>query len=480
MILIPSWAIRMRADTRAALREAVLPERWRARPSRYAQHMSGGRWTRFSWIEYVMEYVRERVLEGNARIIINAPPRNGKSLGMGHWFPSWYLDLYPERKIIFASYGDRFSIKWGRSVRDHLREHPEAMTKVSQTQGTANDWATTDGGGMRSVGVGGGITGEGGNCIIIDDPHKDWAEALSPTARERVIDWFNGTLYSRLEPGASLIVIQTRWHEGDLTGYLLSEHSDNWEHICLPALAEENDPLGRKPGEALCPERFPVAELDKIKKAISSHMFAGLYQQRPAPLEGGIVKRKWFKRYRPAAELPDKFDEETQVWDLTFKGTGTSFVVGEVWGRSAGKFYLVDQFRDRVDFPGTLRAIAAISVKHPGVARKVVEEAANGNAVISMLKDKIPGIIGKRPQGSKEARLLAVSSYIEAGNVYLPEGPGYEWVEDFIEEVVNFPNAANDDQVDAMTMALAELSQRQSVVNFQLPTAGIRENPWRV
>lgn len=272
-----------------------------------------------------------------------------------------------------------------------------------------------------------------------------------------------------------LVSHNTRWGENDLCGYLLKEHSDNWEHICLPALAEDNDPLGRVPGEALCPERFPVEALEQIKAAMSSYMFAGLYQQRPAPLEGGIVKRDWFNRY---SELPDLFDELIQSWDLTFKALGTSYVVGEVWGRKAADFFLVDLVRDRLDFPSTLRAIERLTHRWPGAATKLVEEAANGHAAIAMLQDKIPGIVGVRPQGSKEARLIAVSGLIESGNVWIPEQAVAEWADDFIEEVVNFPNAANDDMCDSMTQALARLSKRTQNFNLSLPTSGTRPSPW--
>ncbi len=278
-------------------------------------------------------------------------------------------------------------------------------------------------------------------------------------------------------PGASIIVIQTRWHENDLSGYLMTEHEDDWEVINLPALAEENDPLGREVGEALCPERFSVEALKQTKKSMSSYMFAGLYQQRPAPLEGGIIKRGWFQRYK---ELPEQFDELIQSWDLTFKALGTSFVVGEVWGRVGADFYLADLFRDRVDFPSTLRAILRLTKKWPGATTKVVEEAANGYAAISMLQDKIPGVVGQRPMGSKEARLIAVSGLIESGNVWIPEQSLADWADDFIEEAVNFPNAANDDQVDSMTMALSRLSKRTQNFKFALPTSGARPSPWKV
>ena len=151
-----------------AQRDYARENHWRAYPSLYAEHMSEGRWVRYRWVSFVMERVRERVLEGNARIIVSVPPRHGKSLTLSHWFPSWYLDTYPENWAILASYGDRFAAKWGRSVRDHLRDHPESTVELNPEHATANDWATTKGGGMLSVGVGSGVTGRGDDEQLVD------------------------------------------------------------------------------------------------------------------------------------------------------------------------------------------------------------------------------------------------------------------------------------------------------------------------
>ncbi len=451
-------------------------DEWRLDPASFGEVKSRGAWVRYPWIAYVLRRVHRSVMRGGARIVVNAPPRHGKSMGTSLWLPAWYLGLHPDHRVILASHGDRFATKWGRAVRQRFEDDPDVLTIVSQDRSAANDWYTTEGGGMLSVGVGGSVTGEGAQLTIIDDPVKSWEEALSPTKRERLVDWFNATLYTRSEPGGSIVVNMTRWHEADLSGYLLDEHEDDWEHIRLPALAEENDPLGREPGEALCPERFPVDALQQIRSAMSEYLFAGLYQQRPAPLEGGIVKRDWFRRW---TDLPDRWDDSCQSWDLTFKAGGSSYVVGQVWLRSGSDFYLVDQVRDRLDFPQTIAAIQRLSAAHPGVATKIVEEAANGHAVLATLRDKIPGLVGVRPDGSKEARLFAVSGLVEAGNVYIPARAVAPWSEDFIEEAVNFPHGANDDQVDAMTMALARLSRRGApTFNLAIPTAGARPSPW--
>lgn len=448
---------------------------WRLRVESFAERASGGRWEAYQWAVYVLRRLQDAVMKGGARIVVNAPPRHGKSEAVCHWFPTWFLDWFPDQRVILSGYGDAFAAKWGMFVRDEFAMNDQTWTRVRPDKSLASDWATTAGGGMLTVGVGGSMTGHGGNLLIVDDPHKNWEEAMSPTMRQKVIDWFNSTFYTRAEPNASIIVVQTRWHERDLSGYLLEEHEDNWELLRLPALSEDGDPLGRALGEPLCPERYTQTALHEIKKAVGSHIFEGLYQQRPSPLAGNMVKRDWFRRW---STLPDGITEWIQSWDLTFKKTGTSFVVGQVWGRKGGQFYLVDQCRDRLSFPETLRKIATMSNRWPQAKEKLVEEAANGPAVISTLSDTVPGIIGVRHSSSKEARLAAVSGFVEAGNVWIPDQSVASWADDFVEEVVNFPNAANDDQVDAMTMALDRLGSSSHRTDFVIPAVGVRANPW--
>jgi len=453
----------------------TLEEAWRLRPDTYAEVIGNGRFIPYNWITYVLQQIFEAVVIGDARIIVNAPPQHGKSQSISHWLPTWYLDTWPERSVILASYGDTFASRWGLQVRDEFQAQQGTFTEIKQERALASDWMTTRGGGMRSVGIGGSLTGIGSDLLIIDDPHKNWEEALSPTMREKVVDWFNAVLYTRRRPGASIIVVQTRWHERDLTGYLIAEHEDDWRLISLPAIAEDNDELGRRPGEALCPERYPIDQLEKIRLAIGSQMFAGLYQQRPAPLEGGMVKREWFHYYQDRPQC----ERYLQAWDLTYKATGTSYVVGQLWGVKQADFYLLDQVRGKFSFTETLQAIKSFSELYPWAIEKVIEDAANGAAVVDTLKSEIPGVIAIRPTSSKEARLTSVSALIESGHVWLPSSA--PWVQDFVEEVVTFPNAANDDQVDTMTLALARLSQKEKacITNFTIPEMGIRASPWR-
>lgn len=386
------------------------------------------------------------------------PPRHGKSEFISRYSTAWILGKFPDTRIILASYEADFAATWGRKARDLLEEHGPSLfgIRVSGKSSAANRW-DIEGyeGGMVTAGVNGPITGKGADIGIIDDPVKNDQEAMSVTYQERTYEWYKSTFRTRLQKDGAIILIMTRWHENDLAGKLLAvqeEDGEKWEVVSLPAIAEEGDLLGRNPGQPLCPELFTKEALESIKKAVGSFWWASLYQQRPSPAEGGIFKRNWWQYYRQA---PDRFDEIIQSWDMAFKDTKTSdFVVGQVWGRKGADKYLLDQVRDRLDFPATVQAVRNISAKWPQARAKLVEDKANGPAVIATLTNEIPGLIAVNPEGGKIVRAQAVSPDIEAGNVYLPDPSIAPWVHDFVEECAAFPNGANDDQVDAMTQAL--------------------------
>src|SRR3989442_10386844 len=263
---------------------------------------------------------------------------------------------------------------------------------------------------------------------------------------------------TRLQEGGGVIVMATRWHMDDPIGRLLEREPGKWKLINFRAIAEEDEPPYRKAGEALCTERYSLRTLLDIRDggAISSYQWAALYQQHPSPIRGGIFKRDDWQFYK---ETPRVFDEVIQSWDCAFKDKASSdYVVGQVWGVKGADKFLLDQVRAHLSFGATLTAVRTLSAKWPTAHAKLVEDKANGTAVIETLQHEIPGIIAVEPQGGKEARAHAVSSEVEAHNVYLPEG--VPWVNDFIEECAAFPASAHDDQVDAMTQALTRIRLR--------------------
>lgn len=442
----------------------------------YVEFVHHGHYEHYRHTELVCD-VLQRVADGEQlSMLIEMPPRHGKSMTVTESFPSYYLMRNPDKRVIAAAYSDGLATKFGRLNRNKFNEFAQELfdIRLSESNAATKDWGVQDKrGGMIATGIGGSITGQGADLMIIDDPIKNMKEAMSQTIRDSIWDEWEATLSTRLHDGASVIVIMTRWHEDDLIGRLLRRSPRKWVRLRLPAIAEdEDDLLNRAVGEPLCPELGFNAQWAEDKKAeVGSRTWASLYQQRPAPAGGTVFKREWIKFYVRTAEqkrewglsddvavLPIHFDKTVQSWDCTFKNTDSSdFVAGQVWARKAAQYFLFDQHHARMGFADTLRAVEAMTDKWPQARSKYIEDKANGTAVIEMLEKKLSGIIPVNPEGGKEARANAVSPLFEAGNVYLPHPNMCPWVEDLILEMISFPNAAHDDMVDAMTQALNQL-----------------------
>lgn len=442
----------------------VLEHGWRARLSTYAERMSGGKWKPTRFHRFIADVSQLSVAKGGARIIITSPPRHGKSELCSHWLPTWFLDWFPDKRVIITSYGDALASSFSRKVRDEIQLNERTITKARADSTAVNEWATDKGGGMIAAGVGGPVTGKGGDLIVVDDPHKSWEEALSPTRRQSVIDWFNSTLYTRAEPGASIIIVTTRWHEADLAGHLLKEHPNEWTEIRLPALAEEGDPMGRGVGEPLCPERYTLVDLMAIKEAIPPLMWDALFQQRPTHIGGNIVKTDWWQHWDV---LPDKFDLIVQTWDATFKKTEHgSFVVGLLLCVKWPLIYIVDERRGRWDFTHTIDEIRAATVNWTSRSWRadeiLVEDKANGSAIISTLAKEIAGIREVQVDGGdKAARMIAETPSISRGQVLLPLESLRPWVTEFKAELERFPAEPND-RGDALSQGLSFIRSKFS------------------
>ena len=230
------------------------------------------------------------------RLMILTAPRHGKSMITSEIFPAWYLGRHPDRYVVGASYSSDLAGDFGRKVRNTIADavhgaiFPECQ--LSEDSGGAQKFATTKGGAYFAVGRGAGLTGRGAHVLIIDDAIRDRAEADSEVIRKGLHEWFSSVAYTRLMPGGAIVIVQTMWHEDDLAGRLLREQSGEWTVLNLPAIAEENDVLGRKAGEALWPERYPLATLEKIRTVIGSAAFVSLYQQRPSAATGKRCSRQ--------------------------------------------------------------------------------------------------------------------------------------------------------------------------------------------
>jgi predicted phage terminase large subunit-like protein len=409
------------------------------------------------------------------RLMVFMPPRHGKSELSSRRFPAWLLGRNPRAKIIATSYASELASSFNRDVQRIIDEDRyRALFPATRLMGPGvksdQAWLRNNdifevvghGGFYRSAGVGGSITGVGGDFLIIDDPIKNSEEAKSPTIRRRVFEWYTSTLYTRQEKAAGILLIQTRWHEEDLAGALLElqkkggEFADQWEVVSFPAILENPSPEDpRAVGEALWPEKYNERWMNVTRSALGSFQFSALYQQNPTPDEGQFVRASWLKSY---SIRPESFDRVVLSWDMTFgseKKTG-DFVVGAVYGKRGSSVYLLDRVRGQWDFPETVAQFKRLASKHPG-AGKLVEAKANGQAVIDSLKKEIPGIVPVIPTSSKASRLSACQPYYEAGNVFYPAPELAPWIGSHIDEVVGFPNLKHDDAVDAETQALQYL-----------------------
>lgn len=431
------------------------------------------------------------VAEGRCiRLIISLAPQEGKSQRVSRRFPTWLLQRRPDLRIVIASYEHGVARRWGRDIRNDIATHGDRLgLTVRPDTSAAHEWRL-DGhdGGVFCVGIGGSLTGRPADVLIIDDPHKGRKEADSATFRNNAWDWWTDTARTRLAPDAPVIVIMTRWHEDDLAGRLIRDDPSSWTVLNIPAIADhrpdegETDPLGRDPGDYLestrgrhhikptgsC-KKHPdggCCDWDDIRRDVGDRAFQCLYQGKPTAPEGSIFKRTWWAEYdqpqwtvRPDGScIAHNFDQIIQSWDLSFKDTeGTDFVCGQVWGRRGVRAFLLDQVHDRMSFVTTCNAFRQLSAKWPQAVAKLVEDKANGPAVISALRLKVPGLIAVEPVGSKVARAVAVSPFVEAGDVVLPAPELAPWVGGFKNEAAGFPLDAHDDRVDTMSQALHRL-----------------------
>lgn len=409
------------------------------------------------------------------RLMIFMPPRNGKSELVSRRLPAFILGHDPDAAIISASYSADLASRMNRDTQ-RIIDSAEYHDLFPGTTLSRSDFAQKKSGYIRnsdmfeivdhtgvykSAGVGGSITGMGMKYGIIDDPFKNRAEANSQTKRDTVWDWYMSTFYTRLEKNGKILITLTRWHEDDLAGRLLEQSkndptADQWEVLEFPAIADGElhplDPRGH--GEALWPNKYPLERLLKIKATVGSYEWNSLFQQRPAPAEGALFRQKWWKFYET---VPYHIDEYILSWDMAFKDNpDNDYVVGQCWGRVGPDYYLLDQVRDRMSFTETVQSFRSFSAKWPQATAKYVEDKANGSAVIDTLKREISGIIPVTPDGGKITRAQAVTPLIEAGNVYLPKHAAF--THDLIVEAKAFPNGKHDDQVDALTQALTNMS----------------------
>lgn len=442
-------------------------------------------------LDLIDDFLVELLNTPGGRGIITMSPQEGKTERAVRRFVTWALKRNPNLRVVIGSNEQQLARRSGRQVRDDIRQHSSDLgLTVRRDLSGQTEWGLAGyKGGVFAVGVGGGLTGRPADLIVIDDPIKNSAQADSKDYRDNLWEWWTHVVLTRLAPGAQVLVILTRWHEDDLVGRLLKgEDAHRWNLLHIPAQAIDTtqlptdrmygkpDPLGRQPGEYLESARGRTTEeWEQIKVSVGSRTWNALYQGRPTPLSGGMFKRENWNTYdvplwtiRPSGSrwVMGHYDAILASWDMTFKDTkGTDLVVGQVWMRKGAEAFLLDQVRGRWDFVETCRQLRLFSAKWPQAVMKLVEDKANGSAVIAQLSRIVPGLIPEEPHGSKTARAAAVSPLQEARGIWIPapeierdgEDHPYAWVGEFVEEHAVFPFGANDDQVDGTSQALTRL-----------------------
>jgi predicted phage terminase large subunit-like protein len=409
-------------------------------------------------------------------LIICMPPRHGKTELASITFPAYCFGINPELKILAASYASGLAKANNRKIQLAI-ENPSYQeifpdTKLNSKRVVSSSERDTSylrntetfeivnhQGYYKCAGVGGGMTGLGADIFLIDDPIKGPQDADSKVMRDNLWDWYKSVADTRLEKNGQKIIIQTRWHEDDLVGRIKKYKEDGFEYLELEAIKELDKPYDkREMGEALWPSVYDLKFLENKKS--NQRTWNSLYQQRPRPLDGTIIKEEQIKYYDYVN--PEEMLITIQSWDLSFKGNEDSdFVCGGVLGLKGDDIYILDFYLGQTDFSGTINQFEIMSYKHPRAFTKLVEDAANGAALYSILKEKIQGIELWKPSGSKVARLNAVSPKFFEKRVYFPRN--HPQVQQAVEQLLSFPRGENDDFVDMLSMGILSLSQANSM-----------------
>ena len=427
-----------------------------------------------SWHIEVMAAKLQAVRDGRVRrLIINIPPRHLKSLAASIALPAWLLGHDPTKAIVNVTYGQELSDKFARDCRAILMSswyRSLFPTRLSSARAPLQELVTTQGGFRLATSVGGVLTGRGADLILIDDPLKP-SDAMSESRRVAANEWFDGTLYSRLndKTKGAIVIIMQRLHEDDLVGHVLKQ--EGWEVVSFPAIAEVDErhvvetlfgtrTFVRRMGEALHPEREPLATLEQIRSTIGTYNFAGQYQQTPSPSGGGMVKEAWFRRFSPE-DRPATFDQIIESWDTANQPSELAdYSVCTTWGLKGSNFYLLNVLRKKLAYPDLKRAVQAQSdAFHP--TSILIEDKASGTQLIQeLLEAGLSQVVRYGPEGDKIMRLHAQTATIENGFVYLPDAA--HWLADYLHELTQFPVGRYDDQVDSTAQALAWTKQRPS------------------
>ena len=464
-----------------------------ASPSRMAMHVSGGAWKPYRHLVYLNMQLGRLARREITRLLVTMPPQHGKSITCSKFFPAWYLKRFPDHSIILCSYEADFAAQWGGEVRDVIDSEPEVFGfTVSKRSKARNRWRLNGHEGrMFTAGIGGPATGKGAHLFVIDDPVKNDEEAQSVAIQERNINWYHSVAHTRLrrdEDGtlpAVILLIQTRWHEADLAGKLLDEQGDKWTVVNLPALAEDDDPLGRARGDVLCPELHPLDDLEEAR-AGSQRVWASLYQQRPTTEGGGRFKKDHFRYWTSARADQDYYRLEGPLGvEIVPKAGALRFTTIDVASQTKRRsdwtvistwdllpprvddldrerpsmLVLVDRERERVESVDHLLLLEHVDATL-APAWHGVEEATYGLQLIQSAIRKGFRIQPMPADRDKWSRSEIASTMVRNGRVFFPASA--PWLDEWEHELLTFPNGSYDDQVDTLSYAAIIADQRRS------------------
>lgn len=418
------------------------------------------------YLEQVIRYVETEGREGIGFLILTMPPRHGKSINLGRFFPAYVVGRHPDWRVIYASYAAHLAHKFSRQARNLLLSpvYQEMFPGVELARDgrAADSWNIADHeGGEDAMGVGGGVTGKGGHILIGDDLLSGREDAESETIREKVWDWFTDDFYTRIDADfAARIITHTRWHQDDPIGRILRNQPGKWTVLNLPALAEASDPLGRAEGEALWAERFSVRVLRDIEVTQGEYSFSALYQQNPVPAEGGIFKRAWFT---PAMQDAPPIAYAVRYWDLAMsEKTTADYTAGVKYGMGEdGHRYVLDVVHERIDWGDLTERMAQVMLADGAdVAQGIEEKGYMSRAIQALNVD--PRLHGYQVWGypadrDKLTRALPAAAKAASGVVHVLNR---HWTERLLDELCSFPYGTHDDQVDAFAGAEAMLGDQ--------------------
>ena len=442
--------------------------------SDYLAYVHGEQWIKTKMSAYLAGQIQTFLTTDTGHaydvLVIEAPPQHGKSLTVSESLPSWYLGWHPTHRVILASYDSDFAERFCRRNKEKVKLFGENLfgIRVGEVD-RAQEFELDNGKGrLISRGIMSGITGNPANLIRIEDPINNRQEADSPTYRARLWEEWQSSIKSRLAAGGKAIVIMTPWHEDDFAARILKSEP-NVTLLRLPIEAEKDDPMGREPGDALCPELGKdKAWLADFKAGYiadpkgGARAWAALYQCSPRTEGGNLIHRDWWRYYDPAAVRT--FATELISVDAAFKdGDDNDYVSIQVWGKLGIDYYLRYCLNQHLDFPATVAALRTVRSLYPNARTVLIEDKANGSAIIQTLRKEM-FCIPVNPQGGKIARVNAIAPAIESGHVYLPYLEGAPWVEAYIDQFSLFPNGAHDDMVDATSQALNRMIFSSGVV----------------